>query len=81
MLMKAGVPGEIQFLGVRPDCQRRGYGRRLLLCAIDWLFDQAQVGWIGLNVSRNTLHARRLYESVGFELRFTGVGLKKSISA
>ena len=27
-----GLPmGEIQFLGVREDCRRQGYGRRLLL--------------------------------------------------
>jgi ribosomal protein S18 acetylase RimI-like enzyme len=77
---EGGSSGEIQFLGVRPDCQQGGFGQRLLFCAIDDLFDRAGVDWIGLNVNRDTPHARRLYERAGFTLRYSGVGLKKQIS-
>ena len=73
--------GEIQFLGVREDCRGRGYGRLLLLAAIDWLLDQAGVPRISLNVDAERIRARRLYERVGFTLRFTGVGLRKEFAA
>jgi ribosomal protein S18 acetylase RimI-like enzyme len=69
--------GEIQFLGVREGYRRQGYGRRLLLAAIDWLLDRAGVSLVCLNVGEDLVHARGLYESVGFKLRFTGVGLEK----
>jgi GNAT superfamily N-acetyltransferase len=72
-----GEAGEIQFLGVREDCRRQGYGRRLLLSAIDWLLDSAGVSRVSLNVGEELVHARGLYESVGFRLRFTGVGLMR----
>ena len=66
--------GEIQFLGVREDNRRQGYGRRLLLSALDWLLDSAAVSRVSLNVGDEQVHARGLYESVGFRLRFTGIG-------
>lgn len=69
--------GEIQFLGVREDFRRRNFGRRLLLAGIDWLFDKVKAPRIFLNVGEELIYARALYESVGFKLRFTGVGLRK----
>ena len=69
--------GEVQFLGVREDCQRQGYGWRLLLSAVDWLLDVAGVSRVTLNVGDELVHARGLYESVGFRLRFTGIGLER----
>jgi GNAT superfamily N-acetyltransferase len=66
--------GEVQFLGVREDSRRRGYGRRLLLSAVDWLLDVTGVSRITLNVGDELVHARSLYESAGFRLRFTGIG-------
>jgi GNAT superfamily N-acetyltransferase len=70
--------GEIQFLGVREDVRRQGVGRRLLLAAVDWLLDEAGVARVCLNVGAEHVHARCLYESVGFRLRFTGIGLHKT---
>jgi ribosomal protein S18 acetylase RimI-like enzyme len=67
--------GEIQFLGVREDCRGQGHGRNLLLMAIDWLLNRVGVSRVGLNVGEELIHARSLYESVGFKLQFTGVGL------
>ena len=67
--------GEIQFIGVREDKRRHGYGRRLLLSAIDWLLDKAGVSRVSLNVGEELVHALGLYERVGFRLRFTGIGL------
>jgi GNAT superfamily N-acetyltransferase len=72
--------GEIQFFGVREDSRRQGYGRLLLLAAIDWLLDRAGVSRVCLNVGEELVHARGLYESVGFRLRFTGVGLSKTLA-
>jgi ribosomal protein S18 acetylase RimI-like enzyme len=72
--------GEVQFLGVREDRRRQGYGRQLLLSAIDWLVDQAGVSGIGLNVGEELAHARSLYERVGFRLRYAGIGLKKVLA-
>jgi ribosomal protein S18 acetylase RimI-like enzyme len=72
--------GEIQFIGVREDCRRLGYGRRLLLSAIDWLVGTAGVSQVCLNVRGELVHARDLYESVGFKLRFTGIGLRKMLA-
>jgi GNAT superfamily N-acetyltransferase len=76
-----GEAGEIQFLGVRDDCRHQGYGRRLLLSAIDWLLDVAGVSRVSLNVGEELIHARGLYESVGFRLRFTGIGLMRKPGA
>jgi GNAT superfamily N-acetyltransferase len=73
-----GAEGEVQFFGVREDSRRQGHGRRLLLSAIDWLLDRAGVSRVCLNVGEELVHARGLYERVGFRLRFTGVGLEKA---
>jgi len=72
--------GEIQFLGVREDCRGQGHGRCLLMSATDWLVKEAQVSRVCLNVGEDVANARGLYESVGFTLRFTGVGLSKTLS-
>jgi ribosomal protein S18 acetylase RimI-like enzyme len=71
--------GEMQFFGVRQDRRRQGYGRRLLLSAIDWLLDTARAERVTLNVGEELVHARGLYESVGFRLQYTGIGLSKSL--
>lgn len=70
--------GEVQFLGVREDCRNRGLGRDLLLAAVNWLFDDARVPHVSLNVDSDLSVARELYESVGFRLRFSGIGLSRS---
>ena len=72
-----GETGEVQFLGVAEGSRRRGYGRRLLLSGVDWLLDEAGVSRVTLNVGDELDHARGLYESVGFRLRFTGVGASR----
>ena len=72
-----GETGEVQFLGVAEESRYRGYGRRLLLSAVDWLLDKAGVSRVTLNVGDELVHARGLYESVGFRLRFTGVGTSR----
>ena len=70
--------GEVQFLGVREDCRGRGLGKDLLQSAVDWLSHEARVSRISLNVDADLNMARELYESVGFELRFSGIGLGRS---
>ena len=73
-----GAPGEVQFLGVREDCRGRGLGRDLLQSAVDWLSLEAHAPRISLNVDADLDMARELYESVGFQLRFSGIGLGRS---
>jgi ribosomal protein S18 acetylase RimI-like enzyme len=75
--VEEGDAGEVQFLGVREDCRRQGYGRRLLLSAVEWLLDVAGVSRVTLNVGDELVQARGLYESVGFRLRFTGIGVRR----
>ena len=77
---KSAFAGEIQFFGVRQDRRRQGYGKRLLLSAIDWLLDTAGVPRVTLNVGEELVHARGLYESVGFRQQFTGIGLSKTLN-
>lgn len=70
-----GRRGEIQFLGVREDLRRKGLGRGLLDAGVTWLRDVG-VGDVALNVADAGAGARSLYEQAGFELRYTGVGLR-----
>ena len=79
--VEEGQSGEVQFLGVREDTRRQGYGRRLLLSAVDWLLDVGGVPRVTLNVGDELVHARELYESAGFRLRFTGIGLERNAVA
>lgn len=72
--------GELQFFAVQDHRRGQGLGRRLLLSAIDWLLDEARVGRIILNVGEDLVHARGLYESVGFRLQFTGIGLERDLA-
>jgi ribosomal protein S18 acetylase RimI-like enzyme len=76
---EARTSGEIQFLGIREDCRGRGYGRRLLLSAVDWLLDEVGASVVCLAVNERNQNALHLYQSVGFKLRNTGVGLTKEV--
>jgi ribosomal protein S18 acetylase RimI-like enzyme len=71
--------GEIQFLGVQHGWRGRGLGRSLLMAGVNWLFEQAGVSAISLNVWENEPQPRRLYESVGFQPRFRGTALRKTL--
>ena len=72
--------GEAQFVGVREDCRGRGYGRELLLAAVQWLVHDQHVSEVTLNVRDELTNARKLYEGVGFRLRYTGIPFRKMLS-
>jgi hypothetical protein len=55
-------------------------GLRLLATAVYWLFHDQQVPQIGLNVHGDNSNARSLYESAGFRLAYTGVGLRRGVA-
>jgi len=63
--------------GLGEPYRHLGYGRQLLLAAVDWLFDKKGVERVCLNVGEERVHARALYESAGFRLKFTGIAFKK----
>jgi ribosomal protein S18 acetylase RimI-like enzyme len=73
--------GYVEFLGVSERVRRQGVGRKLLATAVFWLFHDQQVPQIGLNVHDDNANARSLYESAGFRLAFTGVGLRCSVNS
>jgi ribosomal protein S18 acetylase RimI-like enzyme len=72
--------GYVEFLGVSERAQRQGVGKRLLATAVYWLFHDQQVPQIGLNVHGDNSNARSLYESAGFRLAYTGVGLRRGVA-
>jgi ribosomal protein S18 acetylase RimI-like enzyme len=71
--------GEIQFLGVEEGWRGRGFGRNLLMAGVNWLFEQTGVAAVSLNVREEESQPRRLYESVGFQPRFRGTALRKTL--
>jgi [ribosomal protein S18]-alanine N-acetyltransferase len=64
--MRGLLTGYVQILCVRPDCQRRELGSRLLQWAEDRIFRDSPNVFIC--VSSFNSGARRLYERRGFEL-------------
>ena len=66
--------GDIEFLGVRADARRQGRGRRLLLTALQWLFEVREVPQVTLTVYDDRTPARSLYESAGLHLKHSGWG-------
>ena len=53
-------------IGVRPDCQGRGYGRSIVRTALRWAKHQgAKSGW--LQVEKANASANELYSRLGFE--------------
>lgn len=72
--------GYVEFLGVRPDARRRGLGRRLLLTALQWLFEARQVPQVTLTVYDDRTPARSLYESAGLRLKHSGWGYRADLT-
>lgn len=69
--------GSVEFIGVREDARGKGIGRQLLKTALQWLFESQKAPQVTLVVNDNLTNARSLYESVGFQLRYTGVHTRK----
>ena len=60
------ITGNIWALFVRPECERRGYGRQLHDTMIDWLF-AAGLKRLWLTTDPGT-RAQRFYEAAGWKL-------------
>ena len=70
---------EIQFLGVEPVFRRKGYGKILLSTGINYLFDNEKMDQVDLNVNGELENVQKLYKSIGFSLKYSGIGLSKLI--
>ena len=69
--------GSIEFIGVRETERGKNLGRRLLMAALHWLFEDIKVPLVTLVVNDHLTNARSLYESAGFRLKYTGVHLRR----
>lgn len=56
----------IDFIGVREESRKKGYGERLLISTLRWMFNFPKVNQVGLTVKMNNPAALRLYEKIGF---------------
>ena len=72
--------GEIEFLCVREVARGRGIGRLLLKTALKWLFEEHSASLVTLTVNQENVNARALYESVGFKLSHTGIGVERKLN-
>lgn len=65
-------------IGIAPEWQRRGIGRRMIERLLDWADNWGGVLRIELHVHADNVGAKRLYESLGFvdEGRHKGYALK-----
>ncbi len=75
-IIDEGGEGYVEFLGVREDVRARGLGKRLLLTALEWLFEVKHVSAVGLTVAEGQTNARSLYENVGFRIKYTGLSAR-----
>jgi GNAT superfamily N-acetyltransferase len=57
----------ISNVAVHPDYRRRGIARGLMVASVDWIRDRA-ARWISLEVRRDNVTARSLYQNLGFVL-------------
>jgi ribosomal protein S18 acetylase RimI-like enzyme len=76
-ILDESAEGYVEFLGVREDLRGLGLGKRLLLTALNWLFEVKHVPAVGLTVSDDQANARSLYEKVGFRVKYTGLSARK----
>ncbi len=67
----------ISNVAVHPDWQGRGIGRALLEASLDYAQDYGGT-WVVLQVRKNNLVARQLYESLGFKSVSEVIRLRKS---
>ncbi len=75
-----GTRGEIQFLGVCRESRGKGLGSQLLSAGIDWLYGDPDTDLVTLTVFDNLTAARKTYEQQGFQLMYSGVGLRKILN-
>ena len=71
----------IDFIGVKEDVRRRGYGKRLLISALHWIFSFPEVNQVGLTVRVENEAAVKMYTDSGFNYERTLRGYRKKISS
>ncbi|MBC7714924.1 MAG: N-acetyltransferase [Rhizobacter sp.] len=58
-------------MGLEMCVRGQGFGKKLLMMAIDWAKSEETLYWIDLTVLDHNLPAKKLYKSCGFEECFT----------
>ena len=76
----AGAPGVIDMVGTAPDEQSRGLGRAVTAAGIDHLVEIGATP-IDITVDSENPRALRLYERLGFTVRWRSVWYERQVSA
>lgn len=63
--------GFLKFVILNPDLRGKGYGTRMIHCALAYAFDITGVDSVRINVFDVNMAARRCYEKAGFSLERT----------
>ncbi len=66
--------GYVHFLAIDPAARRKGLGKNLLGHSLNWFFNDKNLKTVTLTVKDDN-PARKLYESVGFVLEYSGNGM------
>ncbi|SDC67177.1 GNAT family N-acetyltransferase [Shouchella lonarensis] len=78
---KAFKEGSIEFIGVKENARKKGYGKRLLSQAVHFLFEAIGVEDITLCVDTDQQAAINLYKSIGFTEKHTLEAYKLAVTA
>jgi ribosomal protein S18 acetylase RimI-like enzyme len=70
----------IDFIGVKEEVRRQGYGKRLLVSALHWIFSFPEVNQVGLTVRVENDAAVKMYEDSGFICERTLRGYRKKFA-
>ena len=72
--------GFIDYIAVDTPFHRQGFGRALVHGLLKWIFEEKNYQQAALSVGADNLSAMTLYQSMGFTLKYQGVGLDKSFA-
>ena len=72
--------GYIDYICVDATFHKKGIGKELLEGALNWIFIDKNYQQAALTVRQSNLAAISLYQKVGFNLKYEGVGYDKNLN-